>query len=303
MTAIAKIDLDKWLRPQRHLIAFRFASVLAALILFTAVPSHAWTYYSGASVGTDGTIYGWGVTDVTVGGMYHMAYVTTTLTSPVKHRQAYGSGNAQNSVRDDVSLPFDPNDLGTYLVASSSSGFCYVCYCWILQNAQSQASPNNAPARLVPSNFFPNCAPNGVGTTQVLSNQSVVSCSGNIWQTGFDGVNKNLVYQLVDGTGAPFAGAYTIYEGFSNFQKTPASSGLAQPPPTHADIPAGGYVCDSQYAGYLYPAVLGSNEHSSYIQSFSVTVGTVPFPISTTVSISLGNFTGMPEDNVTITTP
>jgi len=38
----------------------------------------------------------------------------TTLTSPVKHRQAYYSTGAQNWTRADVSLPLDPDDLGCY---------------------------------------------------------------------------------------------------------------------------------------------------------------------------------------------
>jgi hypothetical protein len=90
-------------------------------------------------VGSNGTVYGWGVTDVTYTGMYHMAYVTTTLTSPVKQRQAYLYRSAQNSVRADVSLPFDPDDLGTYLVESFNSGYCYVIMGLIL-NSWSQGS-------------------------------------------------------------------------------------------------------------------------------------------------------------------
>jgi hypothetical protein len=130
-----------------------------------------------------------------------------------------------------------------------------------------------------------------------------VSCCGKTLQTGFDGVNRNLVYQLVDGTGAPFAGAYTLYESFSNFQKTPSSSGLPQPTATQVAVAAGGYPCDSQYAGYPFPAYLGSNEYASYTQTFSATVGVINYPLTTTVSISLGNFSGTPEDNVKITTP
>lgn len=111
------------------------------------------------------------------------------------------------------------------------------------------------------------------------------------------------MYQLVDGTGAAFAGAYNIAESFSNFTKTPSSSGLKQPTALNANIPAGGLVGDYQYAGYKYPTYLGSNEHASYAQTFKVTVGATIYPLTTTVSISLGNFNGTPEDNVTITTP
>jgi hypothetical protein len=304
MSTITKVDPRNRVRHPAFLIAIRFASLLAALTLVTALPSFAWTYYSGASMGSDGTIYGWGVTDVSVAPMmYHTAYVTTTLTSPVKHRRAYGSGNAQNSVSVNVSLPFDPNDVGTYVVSSCSSGFCYVCRCWLINNQPSQASANDSPARLVPYNIYPQCAPNGVGPLQILNNQSVVDCTGFPHMSGFDGVNRNLMYRLVDYTGAPFPGAYNIAESFSSFQKNPSNSGLTVPQPTNANIAAGGFVSDSQYAGYSYPAVLGSNEHAFYTQSFTVTAGGLFYILSTQVSINLGNFNGTPEDNVSITTP
>jgi hypothetical protein len=279
-------------------------SFVVVITFFTALRSQAYSYYSGASVGSDGTVYGWGVTDATPPpGMYHTAYVYTTLTSPKGRVADYGWVSAPSTVREDVSLPFDPTDLGTYVVSSLSSGFCHTCGCWWFQNFPSGASETNAPARLVPYNYPP-CAPNGVGPLQVLNNGSVVNCAGNQKVSAFDGVARNLMYQLVDGTGAAYPGAYTIAESFSNFQKTPSNSGLGQPTATNADIPAGGLLADTQYAGYPYPATLGSNEHSSYTQNFSVTIGgTAKYPLTTTVSISLGNFNGTPEDNVTITTP
>jgi len=108
---------------------------------------------------------------------------------------------------------------------------------------------------------------------------------------------------LVDGTGAAFPSAYNIAESFSNFKKTPSNSGLGQPTATNSDIVAGGLVTDSQYAGYPYPTYFGSNENDSYTQNFTVTVCGTKYPLSTTVSISLGNFNGTAEANVTITTP
>jgi hypothetical protein len=130
-----------------------------------------------------------------------------------------------------------------------------------------------------------------------------VNCSGKQLASAFDGVARNLMYQLVNGAGIPFPAAYTISESISNFQKNPSNSGLPQPPATHVNIPAGGLVGDTQYAGYTYPKYLGSNEHASYTQSFSVTVSGQNYALTTVVSISLGNFNGTPEDNVTITTP
>jgi hypothetical protein len=189
MTPIAKIDPDKRPRLQTFLRAFRFASLLSALILFSPAPSHAWSWYSGASVGSDGTVYGWGVTDVTVYNMYHVAYVTTTLTSPVKHRQASHQGNAQNSVRADVSLPFDPNDLGTYIDSSLSSGYCYTCCCYMFQNCGSGASATEP-------------WPAYVGLSS--SSADSITCSGSNFSAG----RLRVWYQVLDATKSaiPIAG-------------------------------------------------------------------------------------------------
>lgn len=292
--------LPSWALPTTFL---RLAGLVMALTLLTARSSYSYAWYSGASVGSDGTVYGWGVTDGTSYTMYHVAYVTTTLTSPVKHRQAtLGQHSAQNMVREDVSLPFDDTDLGYYFVTSTHYAYCYAANYYFINGTQSGASANDAPARLIPADYPP-CAPKGVGPLQVFNNQNVVNCAGTVIVTGFDGVNRNLMYQLVDGTGAAFVGAYNISESFSNFQKTPTNSGLTQPQAQSADIPAYGLVGDYQYAGYKYPTYLGSNEHSSYTQSFTVKVGLTVYPLTTKVSISLGNFNGTSEDNVTITTP
>jgi hypothetical protein len=156
------------------------------------------------------------------------------------------------------------------------------------------------PARLVHHDYSP-CAPGGVGPLQILTNGSVVDCSGATRATNFCGVNRNLIYELVDGTGTPIGFAYTIAEHFSNFSTT--NSALKQPTALSASIPAGGLVGDYQYAGFTYPTCLGSNDHSSYTQTWTVTVGGTQYNLSTVVSISLGEFSGTPEDNVNITTP
>ena len=258
--------------------ALQRACLVSVVTLFAALPSYPWTYYSGASVGSDGTVYAWGVTDVTVTGMYHTAYVNATLTSPKGRVANNGTIQATNSVREDLSLPFEATDLGNYVVSTWHSGFCHVCNCWLFQGCGSGASANDAPARLVPYDYPP-CAPKGVGPLQILNNQSVVNCAGTVIVTGWDGVNRNLMYELVDGTGAPYVGAYHIAESFSNFQKTPSNSGLPQPTALNADIPAGGFVGDYQYTGYEYPTYLGSNEYVSYTQSWTEQWAVRPIPL------------------------
>jgi hypothetical protein len=75
--------------------------------------------------------------------MHHQAYVTTTLTSPKGRKDGPAYGNAQNSVRVDVELPFDASDVGKYLDESDNEGYCYACMCWIVDTG-SGASANNA---------------------------------------------------------------------------------------------------------------------------------------------------------------
>jgi hypothetical protein len=131
MKSIRETKIEQRPRPGAFMSTLRRASLVAALALFTALPSHANSGYSGASVGSNGTVYGWGVTDATTYSMYHVAYVSTALYSPKGRYNGYGMHSAQNSVREDVSLAFDPTDLGTYLVQSTNEAYCYSCSCWL----------------------------------------------------------------------------------------------------------------------------------------------------------------------------
>jgi len=139
MNPISLVHDEARLRWRAMRPGLNCAALIFVLTFFGELPSYAYSWYSGASVGSNGTVYGWGVTDGTTYTMDHIAYVWTTLTSPVKHRQAGPAYNsAQNSVRADVSLPFDPGDLGTYLVQSTNQVYCHGCLCDFI-NAQSQA--------------------------------------------------------------------------------------------------------------------------------------------------------------------
>jgi len=280
--------------------AFDLAAFVAAFALLTALPLNADTFYSGVTVNSDGSVSSYGVTDA-CSMLDHITYMNSTLTSP-NGRQASGNASDGCSTEVDLYLAFDATDLGTYTVISHHWAWCPVAHIWFWNGNPSQGSGNNAPSSLIPYNYG-TCAPNGVGPLQVLKDANVVDCSGKQRAVAFDGVARNLVYQLINGAGIPFPAAYTIYESFSNFQKNPSNSGLPQPTASNWPIAAGGLVTDCQFAGYTSPGALGSNEHASYTQNFSVAVSGITYPLSTTVSISLGNFNGTPEDNVTITTP
>jgi hypothetical protein len=143
MKSIGEAKIEQRRRPQQAFIStLQRASLLSVLTLFTALPLHANSGYTGASVGSNGTVYGWGVSDATTYSMFHMAYVSTALYSPKGRYNGYGMHSAQNSVREDVSLAFDPTDLGTYLVQSTNEGYCYSCSCWLF-NCPTGASVNN----------------------------------------------------------------------------------------------------------------------------------------------------------------
>ena len=121
------------------LTTLRFAGLVAALTLLPALPSYASAWYSGASVASDGIVHGWGVTDVTTSYMYHVAYVSVTLTSPNGRQAHLDVRSAHNSVREDVYLPFDPNDLGQYELVSMHHAFCNLVMDWIFYELLNQA--------------------------------------------------------------------------------------------------------------------------------------------------------------------
>jgi hypothetical protein len=114
-------------------------------VAYLALPSPAasqvyyGTVYSGASVGVNLNMYGWGVTDVWYTDSYHMAQVSTTLRSPNGRTASLNSGWASNIARADVVITWDGTDLGTYFTTSVHNANCYVMGC-IVNNAPSSAS-------------------------------------------------------------------------------------------------------------------------------------------------------------------
>jgi hypothetical protein len=121
----SKSDLLRLPRRRKVYIGFWVAVLGVAAALAVPARCNCYSIYSGTSVGSDGTIYGWGVTDGTPPpgfSMTHTAYVWTSLTSPKGRWTASSSPGTYTSginvVQVDVSLPFDPNDLGTYTTQS-----------------------------------------------------------------------------------------------------------------------------------------------------------------------------------------
>jgi len=175
-------------------------------------------YEAGANIGSDGRVFGWGVTDVTNYSMFHMAGATTTLPSPVKHQQATSNNSAQNWTRTDVSLPFDADDLGTYLVSTGHTGYCYWCYCWILDTTSpaqttlpwvtltlrtsGATSPDNGARNqyifLMGYDALGSFFSQGQGTNNIW--RTAVEVVGTVWPSFFTG-SITLQRQIVESRG------------------------------------------------------------------------------------------------------
>jgi len=123
-------------KSNRSISATRLLGLVLVLLLAPQI-AKAMTYgrvtYSDMSVGSDGTIYGWGVTDANSGGCYcHTAKVKTTIRSPKGRTRTasdlYGSRGHEHA-RADVSLVWDDTDLGDYTDTSTHWAFCPYCNC------------------------------------------------------------------------------------------------------------------------------------------------------------------------------
>ncbi len=106
------------------------------------------------------------------------------------------------------------------------------------------------------------------------------------------------MYELVDQEGQSIVQPYSITETFSKYQ------GVDQiPPPFTVSIGANDLVQDTVYMGRNAPYCLGPEDHESFQQNFSVTVGGGFYLLTTTVSISRGRFSGIYRVDVSIINP
>lgn len=151
----ACIELER--RHERHLLIISAVVSLVGIFTFlAATPLHADNIYSGASVGSDGTIYGWGVTDAT-SMVAHTTHMNSTLSSP-NGRQTSGTTSGGDYSRIDLSLPNDDNDTGTYLVSSAHWAYCPYGG-WFLNGNQTQGSASTAVCdfTITPGSATRNC--------------------------------------------------------------------------------------------------------------------------------------------------
>ncbi len=159
MNSFSQTELDRGRLLQLPPDAVRRTCLMLALLLVGASQLRGYAWYSGASVGSNGTVYGWGVTDGTSYTMLHQAYVGTTLTSPKGRRISPGERSANNYYRQDVQLSFDPTDLGTYFVSSTNKIFCFALVGFIVNTVTSGSVPtptfNVAYSSYIPVDHIP----------------------------------------------------------------------------------------------------------------------------------------------------
>jgi hypothetical protein len=176
-----------------------------------------------------------------------------------------------------------------------------------------QTYPGNPPAG-APNGYGPLETPDGTA-----ANGTVVNAGGQVMPLPPNqcGVYRNLAYLIVDqevpAQVIQGLNNVQILEAFSNFSGTlpaptppaPQSLDLVNCPGGIGSSQCGADFTDLVYMGHTNTC-LAVNETQSFTQAFSVTIGTSPgaqFPITTTNSVSRGNFNGTLKADVTISKP
>jgi hypothetical protein len=118
----------------------RSGAMAVALMVLATLPCRGSAWYAGMTAGSNGTTYGWAVTEVTSQSVYHEAFVSVTLSSPNGRQDSLDTQSDQNTVREDVSLAFDENDLGDYFTDGTHSAYCDFGEAWLFEEVNSQFS-------------------------------------------------------------------------------------------------------------------------------------------------------------------
>jgi len=137
----------------------------------------------------------------------------------------------------------------------------------------------------------------------LITNGSVLDYFGNVLKTNRCGGYRNIAYNLLDQKGGTILGGnFTLTENFSNYSTT--VSGLTIPPTqSSTQNTSVQTLADTQFFGTVAPSCPGSNDHESFNQSFSVTVGSTTYPLSTVNLIQRGEYSGTFHVDVTVQTP
>lgn len=166
------------------------------------------------------------------------------------------------------------------------------------QTSNSQNFFNQVPTHFQRFDQPPE-APGGLGPVTTVTNGNVVDLLGNILRTGFCGVYENFLFDVADQQSNEIGnGTVTVTEVFSNIKNPPG------PTPATVSVLLGSQgVTDNQAYGFNYPTCLTKNQNQALDMTWTVKVGTVVYPVTTSVHITKGNFNGTQNVTSNITTP
>jgi len=180
--------------------------------------------------------------------MIHYNYVSGTLSSP-QGRKANGSSNGIDYARYDVSLSYDPNDTGTYIVQSLSSVYCTGAQAWIVWNAFTEAQVSDA----FPINF--------------TQNGSESDSDGELY----------FLYQWQSSSGNPAdiascqVGEFVTYPGYTPGQnlwywwQSPPWQPTKTHNPTQNQVAGNNSSCSQGNLNGVAPCQIDNQEHSSFV--------------------------------------
>jgi 3D (Asp-Asp-Asp) domain-containing protein len=210
---------------QMPFLPFGLGAFVAAFTLLTAVPLHADTFYSGAAVNSNGSVYSWGVSSA-CSMSSHTTHMSSTLTSP-KGRQASGQASDGCYSEVDLYLALDSTDLGTYTVVSYSWAFCPVLGRWFWNGCQSQGWVGNLATITLTRQSLTSTSANGYPPAGSFG--YTASGSGNIasYTTQNSTANPNTASITAPSNpgGQPTPGALaTLTATYTAAQQTPSKS-------------------------------------------------------------------------------
>jgi hypothetical protein len=143
-------------------------------------------------------------------------------------------------------------------------------------------------------------APGGLGPVITLVNGTAYNLAGAVVATNFCGVYENFLFDIADQQGTQITnGNVTVTEVFSNITNPPGPTPATNVP---INLVSQG-MSDIQIYGYTYPTCLANNQNQALDMTWTVTVGSTPYPATTIVHITKGNFSGTLNVTSTITTP
>jgi hypothetical protein len=153
-------------------------------------------------------------------------------------------------------------------------------------------------------------APGGLGPVTILNPGNVYRLDeqgnfpGQLVASNFCGVYENFAYQITDQAPKDQPIVNGVITGNESF--TDVTFGQVQGNPFTQDLSTRNWFPDIMAYGYIATpagvACPGIDEHQTFNQHWSVTVGSVAYPLTTVIHIERGNFAGAPNVTSTITT-